>query len=255
MTPFLRTLFFFLVFCGHQLLISPLLLLFLVLTRGGRVPQYRHWTRPIATSWGRMICALGGVRLQVVDRSGIPADETVYYVSNHQGDFDIPVLLKCANRPLGFVAKKELASVPLVAQWMRIMGCIFLDRQNRRKQVEQIRQSVHYLRNGISMVVFPEGTRSRGSEMGAFAKGSLQIGLRANVRIVPVTLRDTYTLYPKDRTLIPGGSATVILHPAIDPEKLGADEKSGLMERVRGLIQSGLDESTPRDKPDPAESS
>ena len=242
MIPFLRTLFFFVVFWLHQILILPLLLLFLFLTRGGRAPRHRHAVRVISLTWGHMIRALGGVRLDVQDRSGLPADETVLFVSNHQGDFDIPCLLSTAGRPTAFVAKKELAHIPLVSQWMRVMGCIFLDRQNRRKQVEQIRQTVDHLQGGISMVVFPEGTRSQGPGMGEFAKGSLQIGLRAGVPIVPVTLRDTYTLYPKGKTLFPGGDAAVIFHPAIRPEDLSDEEKNTLQERVQAQIQAGLDE-------------
>lgn len=245
MTPLLRTLFFFLVFWTHQILILPLMPVLLFLTRGERAPRWRHLARPISHSWARMVCALGGVKLEVIDRSGLDPKDTVFLVSNHQGDFDIPVLLCAAARPLGFVAKRELASIPLVSQWMKIMGCIFLDRQNRRKQVAQIRQTVHHLQNGISMVIFPEGTRSRSPEMGPFAKGSLQIGLRAGVPIVPVTLRDTHTLLPKHRKTMPGGSACVILHPAIHPANLSDADKRDLQQRVRRQIQSGLDEPFP----------
>jgi len=244
MIPFLRTLFFFVVFWAHQILILPLLLLFSILVRDTptRTAQRRS-VHLITHSWARMICWLGGVKLQVMDRSGVSRDETVLWVSNHQGDFDIPILLATAGRPTAFVAKKELSGIPLVSRWMSIMGCIFLDRQNRRKQVEQVKQAVAHLQGGISMVIFPEGTRSHGPQMGEFAKGSLQIGLRAGVPIVPVTLRDTYTLYPKSKKLFPGGTAAVIFHPAIPTSDLTPEERTALQTRVQEQIQKGLDES------------
>jgi 1-acyl-sn-glycerol-3-phosphate acyltransferase len=241
MVPFLRTLFFFVVFWVHQILILPLLLFSILYYRRTDKPSYFGIVDPITHAWGKMVCFLGGVRLQVEDNSGLPEKEGVLFVSNHQGDFDIPILLAGTRRPLAFVAKKELENIPLVTPWMKQMGCIFLDRENRRKQVAQIKKTVEQLQEGLSMVIFPEGTRSRGPEMGEFAKGSLQVAVRAGVRIVPVTLKDTYTLFPKGSKLLPGGRARVILHPAIQPADLSEDERNHLQETVKGIIQAGLD--------------
>ena len=167
--------------------------------------------------------------------------EAVLFVSNHQGDFDIPIMLSVCGRDLAFVAKKELGKFPLVSNWMYLIGCIFLDRDNRRKQVGQIKQTVTNLQSGLSMVIFPEGTRSRGPVMLPFSKGSLNIADRAGVRIVPVTLKDSYTLKPKGSWGFPGGNAVVIFHPAIDPKALDPEIKARLHEHVQGIIQAGLD--------------
>ncbi len=242
MIPFLRTLFFFVVFWLHQLLIFPLLVFFLACKRlAGCSPRPGSKVHFITRTWGRMICALGGVSITVHDHSGTDPSESVLFVSNHQGDFDIPVLLAFSGKPIGFVAKKELSSIPLVAQWMEVMGCIFLDRDDRRKQVEQIKETVANLHAGLSMVIFPEGTRSHSSQMAPFAKGSVQVAVRAGVRIVPVTLKDTFSLYPKGIRMFPGGHASVILHPAMDPASLEAEEKAQLQDLVREQIQAGLD--------------
>jgi len=242
MIPFLRTLFFFLVFWLHQILIFPLLFFFWMSKHAaGRRPRPGSLVHWITRTWGRMICILGGVRIQVHNRSGLEPGEAVLFVSNHQGDFDIPVLLAFVGKPIGFVAKKELAKIPLVAQWMDVMGCIFLDRDDRRKQVEQIKETVANLHAGVSMVIFPEGTRSHSPVMAPFAKGSVQVAVRAGVRIVPVTLKDTFKLYPKGKRMFPGGKASVILHPAIDPSSLEKEDKANLQDLVRASIQSGLD--------------
>ena len=90
------------------------------------------------------------------------------------------------------------------------------------------------------MVIFPEGTRSRGGEMRPFAAGSLNIAEKAGVPIVPVTLVDTHALFPKGTKLFPGGHAKVIMHPAIDPSTLDKEAKSVLHETVREVVLSGL---------------
>lgn len=238
---FFRTLFFFVVFWLHQLVILPFLITYKLRTRKGLTEQVRLKASGVALAWGRMVCWLGGVKDTLEDHSGLERGEAVMFVSNHQGDFDIPLLLKSCNRPMAFVAKKELEHFPLLSGWMGLSGCIFLDRANRRRQVGQIKEIVANLQSGLSMVIFPEGTRSRSPEMAPFAKGSLNIAERAGVRIVPVTLKDTYTLKPKGSWGLQGGKVKVILHPAIDPKSMDKESKGHLHEHVQAVVQSGLD--------------
>jgi 1-acyl-sn-glycerol-3-phosphate acyltransferase len=240
MVTLLRTLFFFVVFWLHQLLIFPQLAYFCIRKKTAGDPGIRPQVCRIARRWGKMVCFLGGITLTRRDNSGVPPAEAVLFVSNHQGDFDIPILVAYAGRNLAFVAKKELENLPLVSDWMRLIGCIFLDRADRRKQVIQIKETVSLLQGGLSMVVFPEGTRSRGPEMAPFAKGSLNIAERAGVRIVPITLKDTYTLKPKGSWGLPGGQAELILHPAIDPATLPPEAKASLHQDVQNIIADGL---------------
>lgn len=240
MVTFLRTLFFFMVFWLHQILILPLLVYYKIRrSRELRLSDRVRISR-IAEIWGRMVCKLGGAHITRIDHSGVGKGEAVLLVSNHQGDFDIPLLCGQVSRTMAFVAKKELEKLPLISDWMRLMGCIFLDRDNRRRQVGQIKEIVANLQSGVSMVIFPEGTRSRGPEMAPFAKGSLNIAERARVRIVPVTLQDTYLLFPKGSRGFPGGQVKVVLHPAIDPQTLDAETKARLHEHVQEIIQQGL---------------
>lgn len=240
MVPLLRTLTFFVLFWLHQLLILPLLIWRTVQQKRHPGPPTWDETTKITTFWGKMLCFLGGANVTVEDHSGIQSNETILLVSNHQGDFDIPVLLAYAPNRIGFVAKKELAHIPLVSRWMALMGCIFLDREDRRKQVKQIRQTVDQLKQGLSMVIFPEGTRSRGGPMKDFAAGSLSIAEKAGVPILPVTLVDTYKLLPKGAKLFPGAKVKIILHPLIQTTDLSKEEKAELHIRVQNIVQSGL---------------
>lgn len=242
MVPFLRTLTFFLLFWTHQVLIIPLLIFRSWQSRSSTEPA--QWARAYKQGhfWGKLTCRLGGAQVTVQDRSDLDPDQAVLLVSNHQGDFDIPMLLAYSGRQIAFVAKKELAHLPLISRWMRLLGCIFLDREDRRKQVKQVRQIVSQLERGLSMVIFPEGTRSQGGAMRPFAAGSLNIAEKAGVPILPVTLVDTHKLFPKGGLLLPGAKVSVILHPTIDPSTLSKEEKKSLHTRVQDIVQSGLDE-------------
>jgi 1-acyl-sn-glycerol-3-phosphate acyltransferase len=183
---------------------------------------------------------LSGARLEIDDRSTLAPGQAALVVSNHQGAFDIPLLVGYAGRDLGFVAKKELANIPFVSAWMRLINCVFLDREDRRKQVAQIRETIDILRSGQSMVIFPEGTRSNGPQTGDFAKGSLAIAAKAGVPILPVTLDNSWALKPKGEWGLPGGKVRVTLHPAIDPQALSAEDQNRLHEIVRNAIVGGL---------------
>lgn len=183
------------------------------------------------------MCALGGARVVVDDQARLPPDEAVLLVSNHQGEFDIPILLGHSGRPLGFVAKKELEKIPLVSTWMRLMPCVFLDRADRRRQVQQVRDTIDILRSGQSMVIFPEGTRSGSDEMGPFAKGSLNIAEKAGVRILPVRLRGSWRIKPPGKIGLRGGEVQLTLLPPIDPASLSKEELARLHECVRDRIR------------------
>ncbi len=239
MSKILRTLFFFPLFWLHQLLIAPRLG-GLLLLRKHRAPAVRKQACRVGRGWGRLVLRLAGGRVEVLDRSGLPSGRAALVVSNHQGAFDIPLLMGFVGRDIGFVAKKELAHIPLVSAWMRLVGCVFLDREDRRKQVAQIRETIDTLRSGQSMVIFPEGTRSNGPKLGEFAKGSLSIAAKAGVPIQPVTLDKTWALKPKDQWGLPGGKVRVILHPPVDPAALSAEDQNRLHEIVRGVIEAGL---------------
>jgi len=240
MVPLLRTLTFSLLFCLHQVLIIPLLIFRSLQAK--RDPGLPSWLRAYRQGhfWGKFTCFLGGASVKVDDRANLDSGTAVLVVSNHQGDFDIPVLLAYAGRPIAFVAKKELGNIPLISRWMALLGCIFLDREDRRKQVKQIRQTVDQLKQGLSMVIFPEGTRSRGGDMLPFAAGSLSIAEKAGVPILPITLVDTYKLLPKGSKTLPGAKVKVIIHPPVETTGLSKEDKKNLHIKVQEIVQSGL---------------
>ena len=143
---------------------------------------------------------LAGVRVEVRGLEKIP-NRNVLYVGNHQSIVDIPVMLGYIPGIKSFIAKKETAKIPIISWWMKEINCVFLDRQNIRQGMKDMAKAKEFLQTGNSMVIYPEGTRSKGDEMGEFKKGSLKIAVQGGVPIVPVAISDSYLAYEKDKVI------------------------------------------------------
>ena len=111
---------------------------------------------------------------------------------------DIPILYSTAPQTMAFVAKKEMEKIPLLGYWMKERGCVFIDRDNARNSLKAINQAIENLKLGHSMAIFPEGTRSRGPQVGDFKTGSLRIAMKSGVKVIPgVSIKDSYKLTEK----------------------------------------------------------
>lgn len=187
-----------------------------------------------------------GMRLTIIGEEHVPRDEAVLYVGNHRSYFDILVTYsRCPGRT-GYIAKKSLEKVPLLNMWMKFLYCLFIDRDNTREGIKTILKGVEYLKNGISVCVFPEGTR--GHEEGGmleFKEGGLRMAQKANCPIVPMALSNTASVwenqFPKMRP------AHVILEygEPIYADRLDREEAKHLGSYVQNRIQEMLDKNTP----------
>ena len=137
-------------------------------------------------------------KVEVIGLENIPSQKNILYIANHQSYFDIPLAI--ANLPgvLSFVAKKELFKIPILYTWMRIMNCIKLDRNNLRKSVKAISEASSKLNKGNSILIFPEGTRSKTGEMQMFKQGSFKIAFNSTDSIlIPITFNNSYQIWKK----------------------------------------------------------
>lgn len=126
------------------------------------------------TSWARTLLKIAGVKVTVHGVENIPKDTNVLYIGNHQGNFDIPIYMSEIPGLKGFVSKIEVKKIPGVRTWMEYMYCVFMDRSSLRKSSEAIIEGIKILKKGHSLVIFPEGTRSKGDNMGEFKAGSFK---------------------------------------------------------------------------------
>ncbi len=150
------------------------------------------------------------------------------FLSNHQSQLDIPALAAAASESLGFVAKKELGKIPLLAFWMRQVGCIFIDRSDRRGAHRALEEAARGLReNPRPLVVFPEGTRSKTGELLPVKTGGLRMALLAGAQVIPVRIRGTRSAFEaRDPAAPEPHAASVRFFPPLDTAALSDDKAS-----------------------------
>jgi 1-acyl-sn-glycerol-3-phosphate acyltransferase len=196
----------------------------------------------IAQFWGIAILKLTKCDVTVTGRENIPYDKRgICFVSNHDGYFDIVLLMTYCNRPIGFVAKKELAFVPFLNIWIYMLGGPFIDRKNARKAVKAINKGVKRLKSGRGLIIFPEGHRSKGAGLQPFHPGALKLATMADVPIVPVAIKGTADIWEKAGKVV---SASLKIHFCEPVETAGlspAEKKVALSDKIHGIIGERLE--------------
>jgi 1-acyl-sn-glycerol-3-phosphate acyltransferase len=162
----------------------------------------------------RLFLVLFGIKVNVSGVENIIRRGGVCFVSNHCGYFDIVLLLAYAKRPVGCIAKKELGGIPFLNIWILIIGSLFLDRTNPRKALKTMARAVKNLKAGASMLIFPEGTRSRGRGLLPFKQGAFRLVIKSLVPVVPVAITGSYEIFEKEKLFVKG-SASISFGAAI----------------------------------------
>lgn len=200
--------------------------------------EYNKYVHSVASRWALGNAKRSGSRFHIEGLENIPRDEAVLFVSNHQGDFDIAAFLAYLPVPHGYVAKIEIMKIPLLRTWMKNMHCVFIDRKNMRQTARALLEGVKILQNGQSLVLFPEGTRSKSENLGEFKAASFKLAIKANVPIVPASINGTYRILEANKGLIRPADVYVKFHPPIRPDEFGDSRE--LSDQVREIIFSSL---------------
>ncbi|MEN8906733.1 MAG: lysophospholipid acyltransferase family protein [Clostridiales bacterium] len=208
--------------------------------KNGNIKEHDKIVHSMASKWSQSLLKLAGAKIKVIGVENIPVNKSVLFVSNHQGSFDIPILLGCIDKPKSFVAKIEMLKMPLINKWMKHMNCVFLDRKDIRQSLRVMNEASKYLKNGYSMIVFPEGTRSKGKKMGEFKAGSLKIASKAKVPIIPITVKGSYKLLEQNGFKIKPADVEVVISEPIETLNLNKTEFNLLNEKVYSIIKSKL---------------
>ncbi len=199
--------------------------------------QARNYVLHLKQQWGRDVIRSLNLRLQCKDESDVEEGERVVYVCNHQGLIDIPVLYTCLPLNVAFIAKKELFSLPFIGYWITKAGCVSLDRSSPRKGMESIKTAVRAMSEGMNMVIFPEGTRTKdpSGAVAPFKQGSLKLPLLGNAKIVPVMIEGTRHIFD---TSYNKKDITVFVHigKKIDPSQMSREEQKKLAAMVHQWV-------------------
>ena len=237
----IRTIIWFIWFWMSLLISIPFLFRVKYLYKKERIDEAKNLIYKCTSAWARSLLKLAGAKITTHGLENLPKDKTVLFVGNHQGNFDIPIYLSQMPHLIGFIAKVELEKVPLVSSWMSLMKCVFMDRSNLRKSGEAIIHGIKNLKSGYSMVIFPEGTRSKGDATGEFKSGSFKLATKAKCPIVPVTMKGSYKIMEHGNgPWIKPTSIEFFIHEAIDTAILSKEELAELPIIVENIIKSKL---------------
>jgi len=195
----------------------------------------------IARTWGRGILFASRIKVTVNGLAQIDPTQSYVYMSNHQSNFDIPVLLACLPVQFRWLAKAELFKIPIFGRAMRGAGYVKIDRFNQKSAFESIDEAAAKIKNGVSVMIFPEGTRSRDGKIRSFKKGGFVMALDAGVPIVPIVLKGTRAIMEKSSLKINTGEVSLSIEPPVATAGYTRENKDNLIESVRAVIREGLE--------------
>ncbi|GAM15288.1 lysophospholipid acyltransferase family protein [Mesobacillus selenatarsenatis] len=191
--------------------------------------------------WAKTFMTLTGSQVEVEGLHHIP-EGPVLFASNHEGNFDIPVLIGAIEKPFGFISKIEVKKVPVLSSWMEAIDCVFIDRKNRDKAAGSIMSGVELLKKGNSLVIFPEGTRSKGGPVGLFKAGGFRLAKDSGVPIVPISILGTADVFEKNGRLVKPAKIKVTISPPVYSRQYKDKELISLAEEIRDTILQSRNE-------------
>ncbi len=207
--------------------------------KAGNEQEVKEKIAPLVIDWAKYCVDATGAQVEVTGIENVPTDRSVVYIGNHQGIFDIPLLLGYIPYQKAFIAKIEILKIPMISDWMKLMKCVFLDRKNPRQSVEAMHQGMENVKNGYSMVIFPEGTRNKGGPVKEFKPGSFKLAFQSGADVVPVTIDGTWKLYEEHKKINPA-KIKLTIHPAVKTEGLSKDELRDIPAQVQKIVESAL---------------
>ena len=190
-----------------------------------------------------------GVKLTVIGKENIPKDQAVLYVCNHRSYFDIILGYSIMPGLTGYISKDDLEKVPLLNIWMRRLYCLFLNRTDMKQGLKTILKAIEYIKQGVSICIFPEGTRNRGEEgsLLEFKEGSFKIAEKTGCPVIPIAISHTADVILNHMPKVTPCHVTIEYGEPIYPKELPKEQKRALGAMTKGRIQEMLDQHKQED--------
>jgi 1-acyl-sn-glycerol-3-phosphate acyltransferase len=191
----------------------------------------------VIRGWSRVWLTTSGTRLEVEGGDNIDPGRSYVVVANHLSALDIMACLLAVPLPIRFLAKKELFRVPVLAQGMRLVGIIEVDREARGAIHSEVnRQSRELIEKGRSLIIYAEGTRPRNGVMKQFKKGAFTMAISSGLPVLPLSLHGSYEAWPPGKPLIRGGLIRAVIDKPIETEGMSNADTGDLRDQVREII-------------------
>lgn len=191
----------------------------------------------------KLVLKITGTKVTVKGLENIPKDTPVLFVSNHRSLADIPVAYSTLPTNTGFIAKKEMEHIPGMSWWMRLLNCQFIDRDNIKEGMKTILKGIELIKDGYSIFVAPEGTRSKTEEMLPFKEGSLKMAEKTGCPIIPVALNNTDAVFEKQFPRVKKAHVIIEYCQPVYPNQLDKEQRRHLGAHVQEIIRNTLEEN------------
>lgn len=190
-------------------------------------------------NWAFRVCLkLAGVSVTVIGEENVPEDTAVLYVGNHRSYFDILLTYVRVPRPTGYVAKKEMLRYPLLVNWMKNLHCLFLDRNDIKQGLKTILTGIEKVKSGISICIFPEGTRNRVNDTFLpFHEGSFKIAEKSGCPIVPISINNSAAIFEDHLPKMKKAHVVIEYGAPIYIKELPKEERKFIGTKVQGIIK------------------
>ena len=186
----------------------------------------------------RLILIAAGTKVTVIGEENVPKDQPVLYIGNHNSYFDIVVTYARCPNLTGYIAKDSMAKIPLLSTWMKRLYCLFLNRTDVKEGLKTILTGIDQVKNGISMCIFPEGTRNKQNhlELLTFKEGSLKIAEKTGCAIIPMSLNNTADIFEDHLPWIKSTHVILEYGKPIYPKDLSKEDRKFLGAYTRNII-------------------
>jgi len=200
-------------------------------------PRTRQVT-PVMRLWAHLFLLTTGTRVTVEGLDRLDPRASYVFTGNHISNIDIPVMVGRLPVSVRFLAKKELFAVPVLGGAMRAIHIVRTDRKAGPMAHREINEQVgRVITAGLSLVIYPEGTRSRDAELMPFKKGAFRIAIDNGMPIVPVTITGSERVWKPGGKLIRGGPVRLVIHEPVSTSGLTQNDIGDLRDRVRGIVE------------------
>lgn len=211
------------------------------LAKKGKLQERQDIIDKQVSLWAKRMLSHMKMQVLVEGKENLPPPgQVVVYASNHQSFWDIPLILAHISPPPPLLARVEIGKIPLLGLWMRQLGCVFVQREDARSGMNALKEAQALVEGGRSLVIFPEGTRSKANVVNTFQAGAVRVAAKAKVPIVPVAIDGSFRGFEEGGNRIRPTCMRLCFLPRVETENLDREQQKNLANQVQKMVESQL---------------